>query len=303
VDEYTPYYQDILTLYRRGISQGSDAAGSFRPDDTITRGALAAMLTRMVDPALRITLNWNLHSARGTDWDDLVAGGAHVPAPATAAEFDSAVRYMLSQDSAVLTLDYGKAVTEEFVRNVLQQCLNAVGQYAEQMYNHASCTYYASNGKITVTFSISGATAAETAAYRAETLGAAIAVHDLLWDSGLLRAGMSQKEKARVYYNWICENCAYDYGAGDGSLSHTAYSLFKLGTAVCDGYTGAYNLLLKLEGIDCRELSNGDHAWTVATLDGTEYHIDATWGDGSGYHTNYTYFAMTAEQSYSYHPW
>ena len=51
VTEYTPYYQDILTLYRTGVSVGSDAAGSFLPDQPITRGAAAAMLTRMVDPS------------------------------------------------------------------------------------------------------------------------------------------------------------------------------------------------------------------------------------------------------------
>ena len=53
VTEYTPYYQDILKLYRCGVSIGSNAAGSFFPDAPITRGAAAAMLTRIVDPALR----------------------------------------------------------------------------------------------------------------------------------------------------------------------------------------------------------------------------------------------------------
>lgn len=53
VTEYTPYYQDILSLYRKGIAVGSDARGSFLPEESITRGAAAAMLTRMVDPALR----------------------------------------------------------------------------------------------------------------------------------------------------------------------------------------------------------------------------------------------------------
>ena len=60
VTEYTPYYQDILFLYRAGISQGSGDDGAFDPQAPITRGALAAMLTRMVDPALRITLSWTV---------------------------------------------------------------------------------------------------------------------------------------------------------------------------------------------------------------------------------------------------
>ena len=38
---------------------------------------------------------------------------------------------------------------------------------------------------------------------------------------------------------------------------------------MCDGYTGAYNLLLKPEGISCWTQSNTNHIWTVAELDGT----------------------------------
>ena len=90
--------------------------------------------------------------------------------------------------------------------------------------------------------------------------------------------------------------------AGDDSLSHIPYNLFVNGTAVCDGYTGAYNLLLKLEGIDCTALSNDSHIWTVATLDGVQVHIDTTWGD-SGSAISYTYFAMTPEQSWRFHSW
>ena len=65
VDEYTPYYQDILALYRKGISVGSDASGSFLPSRPITRGALAAMLTRMLDPALRTGKLPALHAGPG----------------------------------------------------------------------------------------------------------------------------------------------------------------------------------------------------------------------------------------------
>ena len=78
--------------------------------------------------------------------------------------------------------------------------------------------------------------------------------------------------------------------------------LFHSGTAVCDGYTGAYNLLLKLEGITCSTLSNSNHIWTLATLDGTQVHIDTTWGD-SGSVISYDYFAMTPSQSWTYHSW
>ena len=303
VTEYTPYYRDILFLYRTGISMGSDAAGSYLPDQPITRGAAAAMLTRMVDPSLRVTPAWDLiplWSALGTTMADLVADGTYMAAPATEEEMEACIQYMLSSGQNTLTLQYSAPTSAVFARRVMEQALSIVKTYCEQCYNTVSCSYTV-GGSITLTFSAASAGDA-LPAYREETMSAAIAVHDALWESGAITADMSEYEKARVYYTWICDNCVYDYGATDSSLSHIAYNLFHSGTAVCDGYTGAYNLLLKLEGISCTALSNTGHIWTVAVLDGTQYHIDTTWGD-SGTVTDYRYFAMTPSQSWGYHSW
>ena len=56
------------------------------------------------------------------------------------------------------------------------------------------------------------------------------------------------------------------------------------------------------DGIDCTTLSNDSHIWTVATLDGTQVHIDTTWGD-AGPTPDYAYFAMTPSQSWTLHSW
>ena len=141
-----------------------------------------------------------------------------------------------------------------------------------------------------------------TQEYREAALNAAIAVHDALWEQGVITPSSTQREIAWAYYQWIAAHCAYDEAGDNSSISHLAYSLFQNGTAVCDGYTGAYNLLLKLEGIDCYALPNTTHIWTVAVLDGETVHIDATWGDQGNTGTK-QYFAMTPEQSYSLHPW
>ena len=127
-------------------------------------------------------------------------------------------------------------------------------------------------------------------------------MHDSLWESGELSYDMTQYEIAKVYFQWLCDHCRYDDKAGDDSLSHLAYGALVDGLAVCDGYTGAYNLLLKLEDIDCTALFNDSHIWTVAGLDGRRYHIDVTWGDQYG-RTDLRYFGMSAEQSRKYHPW
>lgn len=303
VTEYTPYYQDILTLYRTGLSMGSDTAGSYLPDAAITRGAMAAMLTRMVDPALRVSLQWDLSplypSAVGTAMGDLVQPGVYIAAPVNKEEMDQDIRYMLAAGKSTLSLRY-QALSPLSAQRVMEQSLSAVKSYCEQCYNTVSCSYSV-NGDVTLTFSASSADG-KLAAYRDETMAAAIAVHDQLWSEGIVTSSMTQKEKARAYYTWICNNCVYDYGAQDTSLSHIAYSLFSKGTAVCDGYTGAYNLLLKLEGISCTALSNETHIWTVAELDDVQYHIDTTWGD-SGAFPSYDYFAMTPSQSWEFHSW
>ena len=301
VTEYTPYYDDILKLYRCGISVGSDETGSFLPDSPITRGAAAAMLTRMVDPSLRLTPDWHLpelYSAEGAAYEDLVTAGTYIAAPETAADYDQAVRYMLSQGENTLSLKYDQGFTVSSAQETLNNALLAVKRYCEQGYNNASCSYNAAGTMILKFSSIAGD---RTEEYRSEALTAAIAVHDALWQQGTITPASTQREIAWAYYQWIAANCTYD--AGDNtSVSHLPYSLFHNGKAVCDGYTGAYNLLLKLEGIDCYALPNATHIWTVATLDGETVHIDATWGDQGNTGTK-QYFAMTPEQSYALHPW
>lgn len=300
VSEYTPYYRDILFLYRTGISVGNDETGSFLPEEAVTRGAAAAMLTRMVDPSLRLRPGWTLSErTAAASLADLVPPGEYIPDPGTLEEMDETVRHMLSGGSSVLALQY-PGITASEARRVMEQALGVVKTYCEQSYNSVYCSYNQA-GRITMTFSAANL-GERTGEYREETMAAALKVRERLWESGQLTASMTDTEKARVYFTWICENCTYDYDAGDKSLSHIPYGLFAGGTAVCDGYTGAYNLFLKLEDIPCTALSGKGHIWTVAMLDGEEVHIDTTWGD-AGDSVDYGFFAMTEAQSWAHHSW
>lgn len=305
VTEYTPFYQDILTLYKCGVAVGSDPSGTFYPASPISRGALSAMLTRLFRQDLRLTPGWDLstvYSAAGTTYAKLISAVSSCPAsPVTSADLDQAVRYMLGRGSYQLKLKYS-GLTDAYAEKLTGLILGTVKSYCEQGYNTASCSYNTATGQVSLTFTAAALTAAQTSSYRSYALAAAIGVHDELWNSGTITAAMSQYEKARVYFDWICDHCAYDYSADDNSISHLPYAVFKNGKAVCDGYTGAYNLLLKLEGIHCTALGNDNHIWTVATLDGTEYHIDTTWGDASG-PAGDQFFGMTAAQSWNYHSW
>ena len=200
------------------------------------------------------------------------------------------------------TLQYGRTLTNEEVAKLTRAFTVGVKRHCEQMYNSTSCRSY-SSGKVLLTFSSTACDGAQLKKYREETLARAILVHDALWESGYLTGDMTQYELARAYYVWLCNNCVYDEGTvSSSSLSHLAYSALVDGVAVCDGYTGAYDLLLRLEGIECTALMNADHIWTVAELDGKTYHIDTTWGD-QGTRVDMSFFGMTETQSRAKHAW
>lgn len=309
VTDKTPYRSEILLMYRRGLINGMDASGSYCPDKSVTRAEVAALVQRMLLPELRLTLDWAVlpyHSAGGKTLASIINAPESVsyspgPDAEDSAAIDALVRHMLADDANGFSMKYPAALSQADAGALVQAFTGCVKTYCEQMYNTVSCKAYTS-GRVEMTFSSTAGTGEALREYRAKALAAAVAVHDALWESGVLSYGMSEYEIARTYYLWLCDNCRYDDTAARDSLSHLACGALVDGLAVCDGYTGAYNLLLKLEGIECRALFNASHIWTVATLDGTEYHIDVTWGDQYG-RTDLRYFAMSEEESYRYHPW
>lgn len=307
VTEKTSYRSEILLLYRRGLLSGMDASGSFYPERSVSRAEVATLLTRVVDPQARLTLDWVVlpyHSAAGKTLSGIVEAPEGISASPSAkdtAAIDALVRNMLAGGAHEISLSFPRALSTESASALTKSFTASVKTYCEQMYNSVLCRSYG-NGRVELTFSSTACTPEQLADYRNKALAAAIAVHDSLWESGTLSYEMSEYEIARTYYLWLCDNCRYDSGALDSSLSHLAYGALVNGVAVCDGYAGAYNLLLKLEGIECTALFNSSHIWTVATLDGQKYHIDPTWGDQYG-RTDMRYFGMSEEQSRQYHPW
>ncbi|MBO4915521.1 MAG: S-layer homology domain-containing protein [Oscillospiraceae bacterium] len=321
VGENTPYAAQILKLYDWGLLGGVDRSGSYLPDKTTTRAETAAIVMRIVLPALRLTLDWSVPAAPPAA-DSLAAletdPGAANTAPAfdDKASIDALVRSMLSRGEYTIELSYPSPITKSEASALALAFSGGVKRYCEQMYNSVECQYYLNNGRVILFFYASCCmpqgtsddpqareNAVQTLAeYRDAAFARALEIREELWSSGALNAGMSQREIARVYYKWLCDHCVYDkVGAqSNDSISHIAYSALINGSAVCDGYTGAYNLFLRLEGIDCHAVTNNTHIWTVAILDGVEYHIDVTWGDQNSY-IEWDYFAMDAARSESIH--
>ncbi len=306
VNAYTPHRQQILWMYSQGLLSGTDERGSYRPALTTTRAEAAAVVMRMVLPSLRIRLDWPAWvSAAGRTLASLIEAPSgsltSAPDPLDPGAVDLQIRKMLAAGESLISLDYGRPITQSDAQTLARVFSSQVKVYCEQMYNSVDCQYYINSGLVTLRFRATACAGEELESRRAETMARAVEVHDALWQSGQLRADMSQYEIAKVYYQWLCENCEYDrYGTVESSPSHLAWSALTQGRAVCDGYTGAYNLFLKLEGIGCAAQANDTHIWTVAVLDGVTYHIDVTWGDQE-WGVDWDSFGMTPERSAEVH--
>lgn len=294
----TTYKAEILDLYRWGIVTGTDAKGSYLPASTITRGELAAMLARMVDPSLRVAIDWDLtalYSAEGATYPGLIKGRAVLVTTHGADDQEtiaSNVRYMLKNGITQLKIHITSGrVTDRDVDRVMERYLDESMRYVEQGYNNIQYSYNYS-GDVTLVLQDPNCSSSQ----REEALARAIAVHDQFWADGTLCLGMAQRDIARTYFDYLCRTCEYDYTYS--SSSRTAYGALCTGKAVCQGYTAAYDLFLKLEGIDCTSVGTDAHIWTAAVLDGTLYHIDPTWGDAS-WGTDESQFCMEPERAWN----
>lgn len=304
VSPSSPYASEILSLYAAGIVTGSDESGSFRPDSEITRAELSAMLIRMVLPESRVLLDWGSAASipsqaepAVTSYKDLVwETGRYVPTHAVDDEqaILSNVRWLFANGWTDIDLHLDSYATRPAVMNqLLDNYITASQLYLEQGYTAVS-SQYDRLGNISLSFYN------PNGGDRDAALKKAVEIHDRFHADGTVTDGMTDIETARVYAEYLCRTCEYDYASP--RLSHTAYGALIDGSAVCEGYTAAYNILLKLEGINASTAQFPNHIWTTATLDGILYHIDVTWCD-QGYGFEDRFFCMTPEFAMSRDPY
>lgn len=88
-------------------------------------------------------------------------------------------------------------------------------------------------------------------------------------------------QKARYLHDMIATQCSYAPLPSDNEMIYTAYGVLAERSAVCQGYSLAYELLLDRVGIESTMISSSsmNHAWNMVKLDGNYYHTDVTWDD------------------------
>ena len=95
---------------------------------------------------------------------------------------------------------------------------------------------------------------------------------------------MTSLQKAQALHDYLVRTVAYDKRAVNNTepaTAHNPYGALCEGTAVCEGYARAYQLLLERVGVSCVCVSSEAmvHGWNMVQLDGAWFHVDVTWDD------------------------
>lgn len=118
-------------------------------------------------------------------------------------------------------------------------------------------------------------------------------------DASIIKAGMSDREKALAINQWIVNNATYDNAAfscmqsdSNDCMKDFPYAWIMLGTlshgtGVCDSYSDTFKALADEAGLQSVWVSGvvtsngGLHAWNKVFMDGKWQIVDVTWDDSS----------------------
>ncbi|MBO7402324.1 MAG: hypothetical protein J6U10_04970 [Lachnospiraceae bacterium] len=99
----------------------------------------------------------------------------------------------------------------------------------------------------------------------------------------LIKDDMNVVEKIKVVHDYLIMTTTYDHvnlKAGTESKSvYKTYGCIIGHRCVCQGYAYAFMDIMTAMGIECVELSGGNHAWNAVKVGDSWYYIDLTWDD------------------------
>ncbi len=117
---------------------------------------------------------------------------------------------------------------------------------------------------------------------------------------GKVPKNASDFETELLLHDYVVDNCKYEKITANhkNHKVYTAYGCLVEGSAVCEGYSKAMQILLCNAGIKCRTVTgargNEPHMWNIVRIGNAWYHLDATW-DSAGPLQRYNYFNVSDE--------
>lgn len=116
---------------------------------------------------------------------------------------------------------------------------------------------------------------------------------------------LSAFDRELMVHDYLIENVQYDPNIDTINLdnnnpdSYTAYGALVNHTAVCEGYTRAFQMLMNGLGVDCVDVIGVSHdqmhIWNAVKLDGDWYYVDSTWDDREEPYARYIYYNINEE--------
>lgn len=136
---------------------------------------------------------------------------------------------------------------------------------------------FTQNGKLT--FTLKGNTLDRIS----ETIKAASFVINCLRSSNKINDYMTDYEKVQVIFQWVVLHAKYSKKT---KTDFNTFGFFFNGTAVCQAFTGAFNLLCKMENIPAigvygnlkNSKNHSNHIWSFVKIDNRFTYIDCTVG-------------------------
>ncbi|MCR4946365.1 MAG: hypothetical protein K5929_05405 [Lachnospiraceae bacterium] len=151
-------------------------------------------------------------------------------------------------------------------------------QHPEYNYSIKATKYKSLSGKVFCGYNVSDQ-------FSGSTISSMIKETDKKADlivKNVITSGMTDAEKISALHDFVVKNCVF--AEKPGKTAYTAYGCLVEEKAVCQGYTGAMNLLLAKCGIYSigvagTIIDDGEkHAWNYVKSNGLKY-LDATWDD------------------------
>ena len=277
-------------LYDYGVISGipnGDSTYSFGGSQNVKRCDTCVMLYR---------LNEKVTKPVWSEAFELDLSHYRVSKPASFGSFADYVKawdYMLANTVFETSFSAGFSCTKTQLDGIMEKIRSAyyfaMFDYMEYASFLNQCSYgvnYRTDGKIcsdiVFTLKLSNAGGLAQSQIKNEIsafTGACAKTVTALYDSGGLKPGMSDREKAYVLYVYTAYNMKYD----ESYKFNNGYDAAVRGTAVCMGYTAMYNYLCNLAGVrmECMTgyADGSGHAWSRIYSDGAYYNIDTTWSD------------------------
>lgn len=281
----TPYADtadpNIVSLYAMCIMQGSidDATGDrlFHPDTNISRAETAAVILRVykwMSDSVAYVEQFKKDNPNAEDLKLLYL-------PTTASEFYNEFRNAWENSQAFLTYTYPFSAYGAEMELLREQCYSGFILAAEHhpewgthVLTEPSAAESEQGGVLRLDFTSSekAFTYEELCALRTGAKGLAEET------APRIAKGLTQPlEIADAVHDYLVEHVSYDESFSP--KGYMAYGALAEGRAVCQGYSGAFNLLCEALGVQSLAVANRTHMWNVVLVDGMLYHYDATYDD------------------------